>query len=202
MQDGSVGLGGADDIWTIAIEADASGLRRELSQASHLGDSFSRSLARGFRDVAIRGKALGDTLKGLALRLSELVVKAAFKPLEQGLGSILSNLFSGGLGFAKGGAFNGQAAPVPFAHGGVIRSPVAFPLGDGRTGIAGERGAEAIMPLARGPDGSLGVKAVQGGGGVTIAFNVMATDADSFAKSEPQIAAMLARAVSYGQRNL
>lgn len=202
MDKSSGRVGRADDVWTIAIEADASGLKRELSQASNLGQSFSRSLMRSFRDVAVRGKALGDTLKGLALRLSELVVKAAFKPLEQGLGSIFSNLLSGGLGFAKGGALNGQATPVPFASGGVIRSPVAFPLGDGRTGIAGERGAEAIMPLARGPDGSLGVKAVEGGGGVHIAFNVVASDAGSFAKSEPQIAAMLARAVSYGQRNL
>jgi phage-related minor tail protein len=90
---------------------------------------------------------------------------------------------------------------VPFASGGVIASPVTFPLADGGTGLAGERGAEAILPLARGPDGKLGV-AAQGGGGVAVTFNVTTPDADSFRRSESQVAAMLARAVALGQRNL
>ena len=91
--------------------------------------------------------------------------------------------------------------PVPFAAGGVIQSPIAFPLGGGATGIAGERGAEAIMPLTRGPDGRLGI-AGGGGSGNTITFNVQATDVDSFARSQSQIAAMISRAVDLGQRNL
>jgi phage-related minor tail protein len=129
-----------------------------------------------------------------------MVLKAAFKPLEQGFGNLLSGLFSGGFGFAKGGAFQ-QGLPVPFAKGGVIASPIAFPLSRGRTGIAGERGAEAIMPLARGPDGRLGVVA-QGGGGISVTFNVATPDVESFRRSETQVAAMLARAVALGQRNL
>jgi hypothetical protein len=35
-----------------------------------------------------------------------------------------------------------------------------------------------------------------------VTFNVTAQDAESFRRSETQIAAMLARAVSLGQRNL
>ena len=91
--------------------------------------------------------------------------------------------------------------PVPFAQGGVIASPISFPLGGNRIGIAGERGAEAILPLARGPDGSLGVRA-DTSGGVNVTFNVTTPDADSFRRSETQVAAMLARAVGQGQRNL
>jgi phage-related minor tail protein len=68
-------------------------------------------------------------------------------------------------------------------------------------GIAGERGAEAIMPLSRGPDGRLGV-AVPRSAGAQITFNVTATDAESFRRSESQISAMLARAAALGQRNL
>ena len=68
-------------------------------------------------------------------------------------------------------------------------------------GLAGERGAEAIMPLARGPDGRLGV-AAQGGGGVSITLNVTTPDAESFRRSEAQVATMVARAVALGQRNL
>lgn len=202
MDDGLSGAGGHAEQWNIEITGDASALKRELADVAKIGDRFSRSLIGAFRNIAVRGRLLSDTLRGLAQRLSDLVLKAAFKPLERGIGSLLTSLVSGGLGFAKGAPFNSQGVPVPFAHGGVIRSPVAFSLGDGRTGIAGERGAEAIMPLARGADGSLGVKAVTGGGGVSVTFNVVAQDAASFAKSESQIAAMLARAVQYGQRNL
>ena len=188
------------DRWNVEITADASSLRRELREAASLGRQFSTVMVGAFRDVALKSKSLGDSLRSLGLKLSELVVRAAFKPLEQGIGNFVSGLLSGGLGFAKGGVL-GRGGAVPFANGGVIRSPIAFPLGDGRTGIAGERGAEAIMPLARGPDGSLGVKSFAGSG-LNVTFNVVANDAASFAKSESQIAAMLARAVSFGQRNL
>ena len=94
-----------------------------------------------------------------------------------------------------------NALPIPFASGGVIASPVTFPLSNGRVGLAGERGPEAIMPLARGPDGKLGVRA-QGGAGVSVTINVSTPDAESFRRSESQIAAMLARVVTMGQRNL
>lgn len=188
------------DTWTVAIDADTSALQAELRTASNLGRQFSRSMVSAFEGIAIKGRSVGDVLKGLALRLSDLVVRAAFKPLEQGFGNALSGLFSGGLGFAKGGTFQG-GMPVPFAKGGVIQSPIAFPLNAGRMGIAGERGAEAILPLARGPDGRLGVQA-GGGGGVHVTLNVSTPDADSFRRSEVQLGAMLARAVSLGQRNL
>ena len=41
---------------------------------------------------------------------------------------------------------------APFADGGVVASPTFFGA-NGSVGLMGERGAEAIMPLARGPDG-------------------------------------------------
>ena len=186
--------------WNVEITGDASSLRRELKSAASLGRQFSTTMVGAFHDIVTQSRSVGDALRALALRLSELVLRAAFKPLEQGLGNLFSSLLAGGLGFAKGGAFN-NSVPVPFAEGGVIRSPIAFPLGDGRTGIAGERGPEAIMPLVRGPDGSLGVRA-QAGGGLTVNFHVVAQDAQSFAKSESQVSAMLARAVSFGSRNL
>lgn len=72
-------------------------------------------------------------------------------------------------GFAKGGAFqNGNV--VAFADGGVVNRPTNFAMSGGRTGLMGEAGAEAIMPLSRGSDGKLGVKA-EGAGGITININ-------------------------------
>jgi phage-related minor tail protein len=188
------------ETWTIALDADTSALQSELRQAASLGRQFSNSLVGAFDSIAVKGKNVGDVLRTLALRLSEIVLKAAMKPLEQGFGNLVGGLVSGGIGFAAGGAVQ-RGLPVPFAAGGVIQSPIAFPLAGGRMGLAGERGAEAIMPLARGADGRLGVVA-RTAGGPQITVNVTTQDAESFVRSETQVAAMLARAVSIGQRNL
>ena len=185
---------------TVPVTADTREFQRSLQEATNLGRQFSSTMIGAFEGDAVKGKNLGDVMKQLALRLSELVLKAALKPLEQGLGNTFSGLFAGGAGFAKGAAFQ-QGLPVPFAQGGIISSPVSFPLASGRMGIAGERGAEAIMPLSRGPDGRLGI-AARGGSSPNITFNIATPDAESFRRSETQVAAMLARAVSMGQRNL
>ena len=190
------------ETWTVVVDADTAPLQSELKAATLQGRQFSSALVTAFDGIAVKGKGLGDVMKSLALSLSNMVLKAALKPLDQGFNSMLSGLFSdGAVGFANGGVFN-QGLPVPFASGGVIQSPIAFPLGSGKTGLAGEAGAEAIMPLTRGPDGRLGVAAQGMGTALNVTFNVTATDADSFARSESQIQALLARAVGQGQRNL
>ncbi|CAN0444218.1 unnamed protein product [Phaeothamnion confervicola] len=65
----------------------------------------------------------------------------------------------------------------------------------------GEAGAEAIMPLARGRDGKLGVR-MGGGQGVNVTVNISTPDATSFRQSQSQIASVITRAVARGQRNL
>ena len=51
--------------------------------------------------------------------------------------------------FAKGGSFTN----------GVYNSPTMFKFANGGSfGVMGEAGPEAVMPLKRGPDGSLGVQ--------------------------------------------
>ncbi len=77
-------------------------------------------------------------------------------------GFSLTGSSSGFSGFslmeAKGDAF-GSGDVIPFATGAVVDKPTAFPLSRGRTGLMGEAGPEAIMPLTR-IGGSLGVSAV------------------------------------------
>ena len=70
----------------------------------------------------------------------------------------------------------------------------------GGTGLMGEAGPEAIVPLARGRDGKLGIRS--NGGGVNVMVNISTPDAQSFQRSQSQITAMMARAVARGQRNL
>lgn len=145
--------------WTVVVDADTSPLQQELKAASLQGRQFSSALVTAFDNVAIRGKGLTETVKSLALTISNMALKAALRPLDQSFNSMLGGLLSGSAtGFKSGGAFS-QGLPIPFAAGGVIQSPIAFPLGSGRTGIAGEAGPEAVMPLTRGPDGRLGVSA-------------------------------------------
>jgi phage-related minor tail protein len=125
--------------------------------------------------------------------------------LAKGLGSILGSLFGGGGGaaampFANGGVFS-RGMVMPFAQGGVVGAPSYFPLGRG-LGVMGEKGAEAVMPLARGPDGKLGVRTGGGGRPASITVNISTPDAESFRRSEAQVSAALARAVARGQRGM
>jgi phage-related minor tail protein len=125
--------------------------------------------------------------------------------LAKGLGSILGSLFGGGGGaaampFANGGVFS-RGMVMPFAQGGVVGAPSYFPLGRG-LGVMGEKGAEAVMPLARGPDGKLGVRTGGGGRSASITVNISTPDAESFRRSEAQVSAALARAVARGQRGM
>lgn len=62
--------------------------------------------------------------------------------------------------FAKGGAFSNS----------VVTKPTAFGTANG-AGVMGEAGPEAIMPLTRGPDGSLGIQTYGGSGGTSIQLN-------------------------------
>jgi lambda family phage tail tape measure protein len=69
--------------------------------------------------------------------------------------------------YAKGGAFSNGI--TKFATGGIVNGPTLFPFADGgamQMGLMGEAGPEAIMPLQRGADGSLGVRAAMGGNGM------------------------------------
>jgi phage-related minor tail protein len=185
--------------WVVTVEADTSQLDAQLAQSARAGRQFANALTTAFEGIALRGRSLGDVLRTLGLSLSRMALQAAFRPLEQTFGNLVTRLMSG-VAFQNGGVVS-QGLPVPFARGGVIAAPALFPLQGGRVGLAGERGAEAIMPLARGPDGRLGV-AASGSGAIAVTFNVTTPDAESFRRSETQIAAMLARAVGHGQRNL
>jgi lambda family phage tail tape measure protein len=74
---------------------------------------------------------------------------------------------------ANGNAF-GANGIIPFAKGGIVNSPTLFPFAKG-TGLMGEAGPEAIMPLQRGANGKLGVLATGSGGDINVVVNVDAS---------------------------
>jgi len=109
-------------------------------------------------------------------------------------GSIQANggAWSGGVQmFANGAAFTNS----------VVSKPTAFGMAGGQTGVMGEAGPEAIMPLTRTAGGQLGVRAISGGGSgggnvynFPVAVSVQ-TGETSSATNNPQASAELGRGV-------
>lgn len=166
-------------------------LSQAMSDLEARSERFGTALGSALQGAVLQGKGLDDVLRGLGRRMSDIALSAALKPLENAVAGAAGNLI-GSMGKV-----------TPFADGGVVRSPSFFSMAGGHTGLMGEAGAEAILPLQRGPDGALGVAMTGGGGSAApIVFNVNATDAASFRKSEGQISAMLTRSVARGRRGV
>lgn len=179
-----------------ALEAAVARTSAELERAAK---RFSTTVVGGLKQAVVEGKRLDGVLAAAARSISASVLKAALKPLGETLLGGAGGLGTSILGAAAAGAVKTAGNLLPFAEGGVIGAPATFPLGGGRTGLAGEAGPEAILPLARGPDGRLGVS-TGGGAPVQVTMTVNTPDAESFRRSEAQLTAMLARAVGRGRR--
>lgn len=168
-------------------------LRGEMQDLSRLADSFGNKLVTSLAGAVVHGRKLSDVFRGLALSMANQALSQALKPLGNMVGNLLGGLFAN----ANGNVISAGRV-MPFAAGGIVNSPVLFPLRGG-TGLMGEAGPEAIMPLARGPDGKLGVRG--GAGGQTVTINITTPDIQSFRQSQSQIAAQMSRVLARGQRN-
>jgi phage-related minor tail protein len=192
--------GEAAHLFALDSERALKSVSTELRRTTRDGRDFGDALASAFEGAALKGRSLSDTLRKLALDLSRIALDGALKAMTGAVSGGIGNALGSLIGSANGNAI-GDGRILPFAKGGVVSSPMLFPL-RGATGLAGEAGAEAILPLRRGADGRLGVAADGGGQPVHITFNVTAMDAASFRRSQSQIAAMLARTTARGQRNI
>lgn len=167
-----------------------------------LSSGITRGLRRSFDGLIFDGMKLSDALKGVAQSMVDAAYSAAIRPVAGHFGGLLASgvegLVNGLMPFEKGGALS-HGRVMPFARGGVVSSPTIFPMRGG-TGLMGEAGPEAIMPLARGADGRLGVRAA-GQGPVTVVMNIQTPDVQGFQRSQSQIAARMGRALGQGQRN-
>ncbi|SFN57327.1 hypothetical protein SAMN04488056_101342 [Cohaesibacter marisflavi] len=190
----------------VKVEADMKAFTKDLSVATKQAEKLGDKIADAFEDAIVGGKNLETLFSKLALDLSKSALSAGVEPLKQLVSGSASGLASGlfssltSSSGASGASLFGSL--TPFAKGGVVSAPTLFPTGSG-TGLMGEAGAEAILPLQRGADGKLGV-AVPGASGpaVNIVMNVSTPDIQSFSKSQTQIATKLARAVGRGRRGL
>ncbi|WP_176250142.1 MULTISPECIES: phage tail tape measure protein [unclassified Sulfitobacter] len=209
LEDGAERLNGTLAETSALVSGFDSELRRMRTAIAGTGKDvaslekgLSRGLRRAFDGVAFDGMKLSDALSTVARSMVNTTYNAAMKPVADHFGGLISqgvgSLVQGILPFANGAPFS-QGKVMPFAQGGIVSNATAFGMRGGM-GVMGEAGPEAIMPLARGPDGKLGVKG-GGGGGTTVVMNISTPDVQGFQRSQSQIAAQMSRALNSGNRN-
>ncbi len=172
-------------------------------EVTALSSGISSGLRNAFDGLVFDGLKLSDALNTVAQSMINTVYNIAMKPVQNAVGGFLAaglnSALSGVMPFADGAAF-AQGRIMPFAKGGVVSGPTNFAMRGG-TGLMGEAGPEAIMPLSRGPDGRLGVQTAGGDRPVTVVMNISTPDVQGFQRSQTQVAAQVMRALSRGQRN-
>jgi lambda family phage tail tape measure protein len=185
-------------------------------QRADFADLVADSFADSFMSIVDGTATVKEAFRAMALD----IVKHLFKVLvmQQAINAIggamsgssnaIVKSIGGGLESYKaadGAAFSGGNV-IPFASGGVVGSPTYFGMGGGQTGLMGEAGPEAIMPLKRGPDGKLGVATTSNSQSVTVVQNInVSTGVQQTVRAEvmglmPQIAAASKAAVLDAKR--
>jgi len=163
-------------------------------------DSITGSIEDGMMAMVDGTMSVKDAFKSMAAE----IIKELYRVLVV---QQMVNAAKGFFGFADGGAFSGGSQIQAYADGGVVGSPTTFPMSGGKTGLMGEAGPEAIMPLKRGANGKLGVQ-MEGGGGQNVvinqSFNFQANGDDSvkklIAQAAPKIADMAKASVIESRR--
>lgn len=161
IQDAFMRAGGTAAQWGKITTDNTENISKSLEK---LGEKTLNDLGNGFIDMALNGKtSFADMAKSIVKDLLKIMWQALIvKPLM--------NWFST-FSFGGGGAFGGAKASASagsvagFANGGaftnsIVTKPTLFSFANGSAmGQMGEAGPEAIMPLKRGANGSLGVQA-------------------------------------------
>ena len=183
---------------------------RVLEGAKQQQEDIATSIANNFGDAFMSIVDGTKTAKEAFKDMARAIIKDLFRILvvEQMVKSIKSFISpSISAAEANGGAWQGGSKIQAYANGGVVGGPTYFPMAGGKTGLMGEAGPEAIMPLKRGANGKLGVQAdgaSQGNVVVNQSFNFQANGDDSvkklIAQAAPQIANMTQKQIMDSRR--
>ncbi len=192
-----------------------------ISGAAAIGDAFSNSFKGIVSGSMTAREALAGFFQSVADQFLDMAAQIIAKWLQMTILNSILKLFPGGSSFtggtnyssylgssafnpaafsmgplmANGGVF-AQNGIMPFAKGGIVNGPTLFPFANG-TGLMGEAGPEAIMPLQRGANGKLGVLASGGGGNVSVVVNVDASgsNVEGDAEDSKQLGRVIAAAI-------
>lgn len=192
---------GASSAWENYLES----TRDVAGQTKSLFTNAFSSMEDAIVQFAMTGKlSFADFAKSVLADMARIAVRQASSSALSGLfglaASAAGSYFGGGAasagstqagysgdlsGFtpgsiqAKGGAWSGGVQM--FAKGGafsdsVVSSPTAFGMANGKTGVMGEAGPEAIVPLARDSQGRLGVRGGANSSTVNVSVTVDASE--------------------------
>lgn len=152
-----------------------------FNTSKSITNSFFQDMRTGLRDGASAWESFGNAVTNVLDRILSKMMDIGVDYLFQSIGA--TGFFNGtenmaGQSSGWNPATSAPAAkPVMAANGGVFSngvysSPTLFKFAKGgKFGVMGEAGPEAVMPLRRGRDGSLGVQA-DGLGGNDVVVNV------------------------------
>jgi len=171
--------------------------RAAETTVGHIQNAFTNFVRTGELDFQRLATSIVTSLANIAFE------KYLKEPLEGIFDGLFQTLIgSGGTSGDGGGGGGGIAGFIGSLIGGAVRSftgggrALGGSVTGGRPYVVGEMGRELFVPETSGrivPNNAMGG---------SIVFNVQAKDADSFRRSESQIAAMLHRVASRGNRNL
>ena len=196
-----------DEDKLIALVKQNEELKKQKAISQGLTDFIGSSMETAMMGIVDGTLSVKDAFKSMArdiikelyrvLVVQEMVANA--KEAIDNRGGIVKMIFGGfGATEANGGAWQGGSKIQAYANGGVVGGPTTFPMSGGQTGLMGEAGPEAIMPLKRGSNGKLGVQMEGGRSGDVIninqSFNFQANGDDTvkklIAQAAPKIAQM------------
>ena len=180
-------------------------LEEHEEHQKNVADTIANSMGDALTSIVDGTKSVSDAFKDMARAIiAELyqiyVVKQITGMISAAIAPYVPQVPN-----ANGNAFSGGNI-VPYASGGVVSAPTMFPMSGGKTGLMGEAGPEAIMPLKRGKNGKLGVQADGGSGDVIIHqnFNFTANGDESvkkiIAQQAPAIANMTKKQIMDDRR--
>ncbi len=169
--------------WILGAEVTAESIMRSFARA--LLQSGIQSLVSGGNAAAGDGGLWGALIKGGISLVGSLAggyagtstgVSAGTAPTYTSGGYTMGG--SSAFYVAHGAAFDRGSPVTAYATGGIVDRPTFFPMARGGTGLMGEAGPEAVLPLKRLPSGNLGVEAGGmggAGGGISISSPVSVT---------------------------
>jgi hypothetical protein len=183
-----------------ALEKQREVYQQRQDDIQGLRDTMESSMESSFMSIVDGTKSVKDAFRDMARD----IIKELYRVLVvKRLVGAISNFKL----FADGGAFSGGSQIQAYADGGVVGGPTYFPMAGGKTGLMGEAGPEAIMPLKRGSNGKLGVQmegSSQGNVVIHQSFNFQANGDDSvkklIAQAAPQIANMTQKQIMDSRR--
>ncbi|MFE1599932.1 hypothetical protein [Methylobacterium sp. ID0610] len=174
-------------------------LEQAERQAAETARSFGDALANGLADAVLEGRSLGDVLMGLEKQLARSALQALFT--GQGpLAGILGTAPAASAGSNAVGGLFGEVSNLFRANGGAVQAGRAYTVGElgSELFVPGQDGR--VIPIGRSAKAAQETNQSSRARPIQISVSIATPDAPSFARSEAQITAALARAVQRGLR--